>query len=167
MNQRRKNTQNWQQVDVLEAAQVWIERFGITPEAFDQYQFWRSGTKTYWIAHRELEVPASIHPQSIGMAFVRKRGAFPKPTSNAIFRFGHLARQNVIELGPAQALDFLRRERFAMPQPEGVTRGFVVARHQGIQLGCGLWIEGFLSSQIATSRSLDDNAPLYGLTPEG
>lgn len=167
MNQRRNRAPKvWEAMDVHEAAAVWIERFSIPPEAFAQYRFWRTGSKTTWIAHEEAVVPDGINPESVGMAFVRKRGAFPKPTSNAIFRFGHLAVTNVVELDAEQALDFLRRKRFAMPQPEGVTQGFVIARHQGLQLGCGLWMEGFLSSQIASRRSLDDHATLYGLNPQ-
>jgi hypothetical protein len=146
-----------------EAAGSWCARFGVALSAFDDYCFWARVPHTTWIAHREAAPPEGVHPDSVGIAFLRLLSHYPKPTSAGIWRFGHLATQNLIDLDDAQALSFLRRGRFALDAPPRVRdEGYVIARHDGVQLGCGLWVGGFLSSQLPKGNTLDPDAPLYG-----
>jgi hypothetical protein len=132
----------------------WVERFGADPQDFSGLRFYQRTPRLVWAADANVVVPECLDLEAIGMGFLRLGMPFPKPTTNATLAFGHLATKNVLNLDDEHAPRFLRRERFAWPDDEVDTKGFMIVRHQGVELGCGLWIEGHLSSMIPKSWQL-------------
>ncbi len=140
--------ERFDEIDPAVPVGYWVERFGADPQDFNDYSFFQRNPRLIWIARRGLEIPACLDLEAIGMGFLRTGMPYPKPTSHAAIIFGGLARKNVVHLDDEDARRFLSRERFPYPEDEIDSPGFVLARNRGLQLGCGLWLEGHLSSLV-------------------
>lgn len=153
-HRRREARQPFVEIDPEVPVGYWVERFGADPQAFEGWRFFQRTPRLVWIAPADLEIPACLDLEAIGMGFLRTAMPFPKPTTNAAIAFGHLARKNVIDLDEAHARRFVLRERFEWPGDQMDTKGFAIVRHSGMQLGIGLWINGFLTSMVPKSWDL-------------
>ena len=77
-----------------------LQHFGMPLEAFAGFRFLRS-PKSIFIYHHSLENPTNSNENG-GIPFIRIRGKFPKLTSVAAMKFGHLATKNIVTLTPDQ-----------------------------------------------------------------
>ena len=146
-SRRTTGTCRFEELASDEPLAFWEERFGVGADALEHLRFYHTGSRVIWATHRDLEIPAGLNPEAVGMVFLRTRAGFLKPTSASLFVLGHLANQNIVELGADHVMPFLSGARFPWPG-HGITPGFVVVRNESRVLGCGLWLGGHLSSQI-------------------
>ena len=153
-HRRRAVRQPFEEIGPKVPVGYWIERFGAAPEAFEGWRFFQRTPRLVWAAHSGLEIPEGLELEAIGMGFLRTGMPFPKPTTHAAIAFGHLACKNVLDLDEVAARRFLLRERFEWPGDQLESKGFAIIRHGGLQLGCGLWLEGYLSSMVPKSWDL-------------
>ena len=65
------------------------------------------------------------------------KGKFPKPSTNFIQLFGHLATKNTIELSREDALKYLQREDLKTDQD--AETGYVILTHKKAVLGIGFY----------------------------
>ncbi len=157
-------------VDRAEPIQYWKERFGVPESHFAPYHFFRRNKGAIWLADKSAVTLDGISCEAVGLAFLRHTGRFLKPTHSAVLLLGTLATRNVLQLPDALAWRFIARESFPWPKesvPEGgthseiLTPGYVIVRHQQLAVGCGLWLNDTLTSQIPKGRKLSRNAPPF------
>jgi len=79
----------------------WRDKFGVPPETFDGYAFYKKGAKKVWAVRRETaarldgkETFGGLDYESVGLPFVRVGGEHDKPTTDALQRFGDAATKN-------------------------------------------------------------------------
>jgi NOL1/NOP2/fmu family ribosome biogenesis protein len=122
-------------------------RFGIPVTAFVGYHLLERRT-TYVLlpASPCLASLASLKVHHVGLPLLRKIRQHLKPTTAALQRFGAQATCNVLDLSAAQVTDLLRTAELALEVD--LSPGYVVLRHAGRLLGCGLYTPGRLRSQI-------------------
>ncbi|MFC4405577.1 DUF7122 family protein [Haloarchaeobius iranensis] len=135
-----------------EVVDWWADRFGISPETFDDHTFWEKGAGKIWIFAGDAPSPITI--EGLGMTFLRTRQEHWKPTTDAVQRFGRLATKNVFELTDEQA------ERFVDGQDQEIPYdgdwGYVIAAHELAgerePIGVGLYVYGELKSTVPKGR---------------
>jgi NOL1/NOP2/fmu family ribosome biogenesis protein len=135
-----------------EVVDWWENRFGIPAETFDDHTFWEKGAGKVWIFAGDAPSPIAI--EGLGMTFLRTRQEHWKPTTDAVQRFGRLARENVFELTDEQA------ERFVDGQDQEIPYdgdwGYVIAAHEIAgdrePIGVGLYVYGELKSTVPKGR---------------
>ncbi len=123
------------------------QRFGFAPELFAAYRYWMRGQETLWMALPEVESPAGVIPESVGIPLLSYKRKHIKPKTAALQLLGREARRNVLEL-PERAAAL----RFVNGQSQNILAdvepGFVHVRYRRFELGCGLYGRGQLHSQI-------------------
>jgi len=138
----------------------WQQQFATPPETLRGCSFWQRGRFSIWIAAADVD-PGEVAPvDGVGIPFLRTGREVWKPTSVAVIEFGLHATRNVVELQRDELLCFLDRQtiEFAEADARGTlaNRGFVIARYQGVPVGCGLWRRGTLVSAVPKGRSMAD-----------
>ncbi len=120
------------------------ERFGIDPEIFSPFQLWMKGKDKIWLADSTCQPTSEVHVQTLGIPLMRISN---KPTTSALQRFGSQLKRNVILLD-----DFSAVQRFFLGESQlvntSVEPGFVHVRYDNYELGCGIYKNGVLHSQI-------------------
>jgi NOL1/NOP2/fmu family ribosome biogenesis protein len=122
-------------------------RFGIPLTAFAEHHLLER-RKTYALlpAAACLAEFTSLKVHHVGLPVLRKIRQHLKPTTVALQRFGSQATRHVLELSPTQVIELLRTAE--LPLDVDLCPGYVVLRHAGHILGCGLYTPGRLRSQI-------------------
>ena len=143
----------------------WREKFGVPPETFDDYVFYKKGAKKVWAVRREAvgavegdeaETLETLDYESVGLPLMRIGGEHDKPTTDALQLFGDAVRKNSVELDAEDAREFVRGEDVEIEFGEDmVDLGYVVVNHEGEVLGCGLYFPGELRSQIPKGRRVE------------
>ncbi|NBD33055.1 MAG: NOL1/NOP2/sun family putative RNA methylase [Cyanobacteria bacterium] len=130
--------------------QWFCERFGIDPQVFSPFQLWIKGKDKISIADQSCIPTSEVLVQTLGIPLMRRGG---KPTTCALQRFGSQITGNAIALDHFPAAQrFLRGE--AQPMDASVQTGFVHVRYHSYELGCGLYKNGVLYSQIPKGLQL-------------
>jgi hypothetical protein len=122
-------------------------RFGIPLTAFDDLCLLRRH-KTYDLlsASPHAERLAGLQVHSAGLPVLRIIRHHLKPTTVALQRFGSQAIRHVLDLSEAQVIA-LRHER-EQPLQLDIQPGYVILRHAGHILGCGLYTPDRRRSQL-------------------
>lgn len=122
-------------------------RFGIPLTAFAGHHLCER-RKTYVLLPVAacLAEFASLKVHHVGLPVLRKIRQHLKPTTAALQRFGSQATRHLLDLAPAQVAELLRAAE--LPLDVDLCPGYVVLRHAGHILGCGLYTPGRLRSQI-------------------
>jgi len=104
--------------------------------------------KTYSLLHAtpHVEQLAGLHIHSVGLPVLRSIRHHLKPTTAALQHFGTAARRHVLDLSETQIVT-LMREREQLLHLD-IQPGYVILRHAGHILGCGLYTPGRLRSQL-------------------
>jgi NOL1/NOP2/fmu family ribosome biogenesis protein len=122
-------------------------RFGIPVTAFVGYHLLERRKAYVLLAAAPcLADLASLKVHHVGLPLLRKIRQHLKPTTAALQRFGAQASRNILDLSAAQVTDLLRTAELALAVD--LCPGYVVLRHAGRLLGCGLYTPGRLRSQI-------------------
>jgi len=147
-------------VDGAPYLEWWQRQFDTPPDTLRGCSFWQRGRFSIWIAAGDVD-PGEIAPvDGVGIPFLRTGREVWKPTSVAVIEFGLDARRNVVELHRDETQRFLDRQviEFAAGDARGAlpNRGYVIARYQGLPVGCGLWRRGTLESSVPKGRRMAD-----------
>ena len=122
-------------------------RFGIPVTTFDNLCLLLRH-KTYCLLSTtpHLERLARLHIQSVGLPVLRSIRYHLKPTTAALQRFGSHACRHVLDLSETQVVTLLHERE--QPLRLDIQPGYVILRHAGAILGCGLYTPGRLRSQL-------------------
>ena len=122
-------------------------RFGIPLITFDSFcLLLRHKTYSLLSTTPHIERLARLQVHSVGLPVLRGIRHHLKPTTAALQYFGPAARRHVLDLSEAQIVTLLRdREQ---PLHLDIQPGYVILRHAGHILGCGLYTPGRLRSQL-------------------
>jgi len=153
-----------ERVDRDRAVSYWHDRFGVPDGAFDGYVFYMQGKRKIWAVPRRTvealegdggETLDSLDYETVGLPFVRVGGEYPKPTTDALQRFGDAATRNVVGFDDGETEAFVSGDD--VEGERGCDRGYVVARHgpSGAVLGCGLYIDGVTRSMVPKARRVE------------
>ena len=123
-------------------------RFSIPLITFDSFcLLLRHKTYSLLSATPHVERLAGLHVQSVGLPVLRSIRHHLKPTTAALQHFGTEARRHVLDLSATQVIT-LRHER-EQPLDLDMQPRYVILRHAGHMLGCGLYTPGRLRSQLS------------------
>ena len=123
------------------------QRFGIDPAVFSGLRLWVKGKDKIWIAETACEPTLQPMAQTIGIPFLRLLSRTFKPTTSALQRFGRYATRNIIELNNCEAAwQFLAGQ--SQHIQASANSGYVHVRYGSFELGCGLYQQGCLYSQV-------------------
>lgn len=116
------------------------ERFGVPPETFREYSFFRANAQAIWIVRRGLQLPARPTPYAVGMPFYYYRLHHPRPTTPAALRWGHLASRHLADLREEQVMPFVDYQDVPhdAAQEAAFSRGYWLMRYRGRLIGVGL-----------------------------
>ena len=127
-------------VDAGPYLDLMVHRFGMAREVFDPYLFFKPKKRSIWVVHRNLWVPARPDPHSVGMQFFRTKMRFPRPSTNAVLKFGGAATKNTVALGDDEIAQALFRRTLEL-DPERAWpiegNGYVLLFYRGRPLGIG------------------------------
>lgn len=124
--------------------QWFCERFGINPDIFSPFQLWIKGKDKIWLADSTCQPTSEVEVQTLGIPLMRISN---KPTTCALQRFGSYITRNVVSLDNLSAVQsFFLGE--SQPINISVESGFVHVRYDNYELGCGIYKNGVLHSQI-------------------
>ncbi|WP_448573790.1 methyltransferase RsmF C-terminal domain-like protein [Trichothermofontia sp.] len=131
-----------------DAAIAWLgDRFGLAPMALANFQLWTKGKDKLWATTRTCQPTVPLVPQSLGLILLRIGQADYKPTTFALQALGTQLQKNVMVLTtPAAVVQFLQGH--SQPLQADVQSGYVHVRYQDFELGCGLYRDGYLHSQV-------------------
>ena len=123
------------------------KRFGIPLITFESF-FLILRHKTYSLlrATPHIEQVAGLHVHAVGLPILRRIRHHLKPTTAALQHFGTAARRHVLDLSEPQIVTLLRERE--QPLHLDIQPGYVILRHAGHILGCGLYTPGRLRSQL-------------------
>lgn len=165
---RRNNVDLKEQISVREESEtsplkaledtsplVWFaDHFGINPSVFSSYQLWVKGKDKIWLGEKQCQPPPQTLVQTLGIPLMR---VGYKPTTAALQRFGSDIAYNVIKLEDWERVQwFLQGKSQAITSPVTAS-GYVHVRYQKYELGCGLYKDGILRSQIPKTLRLQLN----------
>ncbi|QDZ40271.1 NOL1/NOP2/sun family putative RNA methylase [Euhalothece natronophila Z-M001] len=119
--------------------------FGIDAKVLSAYQLWIKGKDKIWLGEKQCQPPSQILIQTLGMPLIRTTY---KPTTAALQRFGSEITCNVIELEDWEKLQcFLQGKSQPLTNSTSAS-GYVHVRYGQYELGCGLYKNGMLHSQL-------------------
>jgi NOL1/NOP2/fmu family ribosome biogenesis protein len=133
-------------------------RFGIPLATFADYHL-LARRKIYGILPTSAPVIsfARLKVHHTGLPILRHIRQHLKPTTAALQHFGDQARRNVLDLSTERMIAlFYARE---LPLHLDLDPGYVVLRHAGHILGCGLYTPGRLRSQIPSRQVQQQRLP--------
>jgi len=139
----------------------WEDEFGVPRDAFEDHAFYKKGESKVWAVASETvdglgggETLDDLDYESVGLPLMRVGGEHDKPTTDALQRFGGAATRKVVDVGDDAARAFLRGETVERGY-DVEDLGYVVVRHEGRVLGCGLYFPGELRSQVPKGRRVE------------
>ncbi len=128
-----------------EVAFMWQSKFGIPEEVFKGFSFYRKA-QSIWICSNAVLPELSY--ETIGMRLISLKDLPWKPTTAALRIFGRYATKNSVCLTLEQARIFMAGgSQIIQPSPE-MDSGYVIVMYNESVLGCGLYSNGKLISQI-------------------
>ena len=138
----------------------WEERFGVSRDVFDDYDFYQRGDRIWIVPKDAARLLNEMRCEVVGMSFMRVMSADLKPTTSAVQLFGRFATKNVVELDASAAFEFMRRRSVRLDnasRTENLTDGYVVVKFKGrgTPLGCGVLRGDELKSLIPKDRSVE------------
>jgi NOL1/NOP2/fmu family ribosome biogenesis protein len=136
-------------LDRTSVTQLWLNRFGIAEHFFSEYQFFKKGP-SIWAAI-DVELPRLSY-EALGMRIMNMKHKPWKPTTSALQIFGKHASKNLVHLDKKEAMTFLTGDRQTISSH--LEPGYVVVFYRGEVLGCGLYSNGKLASQIPKERRM-------------
>jgi len=124
-------------------------RFGVRPELFEDYLFFRK-QKSWWI-FRKTPLLADVSRMKIsrmGVKAFQQVGRFIKPTTRFIQTFGHHASKARLVVEEGQLLEIMEGKGFDVDL--GIDPGYVIlSLGERRVVGLGLYVNGLLRSQIS------------------
>lgn len=141
--------------EVREYLRYLEDRFGIPAKLFKGYTFLKKG-KNIWIFSGD---PSTIRDigriETIGVKFLTITKKALKPTTTFLQIFGKYATKNIVNLeSEEEMIQFMMggliKKKF------NVEKGYVIVKYKDDVLGCGLYSDVGLVSQIPKARRVDE-----------
>jgi hypothetical protein len=133
-------------------------RFGIPLATFaDFYLLARRKVYDILPASAPVATFARLKVHHTGLPVLRHIRQHLKPTTGALQRFGGQARRNVLDLSTDQMIALFHTTALSLHLD--LVPGYVVLRHAGHILGCGLYTPGRLRSQIPSRQVQQQRLP--------
>ena len=130
------------------------DKFGIPSKLYEKYTFLKRG-RNIWIFSGDSSMLKNIERiETVGIKFLTISKKFIKPTTTFLQIFGKYATKNVAELrNEEEMIEFMTggliKRKFE------VEKGYVIVKYGEDILGCGLYTQAGLLSQIPKSRRID------------
>ena len=122
-------------------------RFGLPPETLAGFRFFFAGRGYGMMPDSpNLDGLALLKIKTPGLKILRRMPWGLKPTGAFLTRFGAWATRNLYDLTPTQTRRVLAGEDLEVTGPG--EDGYVILRHRGLILGCGLKTGRLLHGQI-------------------
>ena len=122
-------------------------RFGMPLTVFDGLSLLlRHKLYSLCSAIPHMERLAVLQVQAVGLPVLRIIRHHLKPTTAALQHFGSQATCHVLDLSDLQVVALLHERE--QPLHHDIQPGYVILRHAGHILGCGLYTPGRLRSQL-------------------
>lgn len=142
-----------------EILDFWERKFGVPPTAFEDYRFVMKGENKVWVT--DARPPdLDLEFEAVGLPFLRVNQEHPKPTTDALQRFGEHITKNAVDVTTGEARKFVSGD--TVDREFEVDLGYVAVRFEGEVLGCGLYFPGELRSQVPKGRRVDLALPDEG-----
>jgi NOL1/NOP2/fmu family ribosome biogenesis protein len=129
---------------------LWHCRFSVPEQAFSNCRFFRKAQSVWALS--DVDLPRLSY-EALGMRIMSCKDRPWKPTTSALQIFGRCASKNLMHLDRDRARIFLEGGSQTAPG-EGCEPGYVVVFYRGEVLGCGLYSQGKLISQIPKDRRM-------------
>jgi NOL1/NOP2/fmu family ribosome biogenesis protein len=123
------------------------ERFGIPPEVFKNY-VWFKRQNTWWMVRASpfLEKAGALKISFVGLRAFTKLGQFIKPSTRMIQVFGKNATKSRLQIGKEDLMRLLSGETLHIESEQD--DGYVILSCEGDILGLGLLLKKFVRSQL-------------------
>ena len=122
------------------------ERFGITlPEGIEF-----EGDKSLRVMNSGLKKFKTTTPK--GFPASRMKGKFPKPSTNFIQLFGHIAAKNKIEVSLEDAEKYFRGA--GLETSQDAETGYVILTYNGATLGIGFYRNKKIENMLPKGRKI-------------
>jgi NOL1/NOP2/fmu family ribosome biogenesis protein len=128
-----------------EIVSMWRSRFAMAKDAFEGCRFYKKAQSVWACSDSDLP---ELRYEAIGMRIMALKDLPWKPTTRGLQIFGGHARKNVLHISSEQAEAFMTGESQSVSPDKEPEPGYVVVFHNGAVLGCGLYSQGRLISQI-------------------
>jgi NOL1/NOP2/fmu family ribosome biogenesis protein len=113
------------------------DHYGLPDDVWQGLRFHARGDDIH-ATTAEHAPPARPRPQASGFPLIKRKPAWPKPSTAAAMRLGDRATRNVVDLTRSQRDAYQRRAAFTV-EPDQVRactgRGYVIVRYAGFSLG--------------------------------
>lgn len=144
-----------QPVDGLPYFELVQERFDIPLNVFEAYLVFQPNKQNLWIVDRSLRVPPRPAHYTVGIPFFYVNMRFPRLTTLAAVKFGHLATRNVFDARGDEPAKLLHRHEILVDEERASSltgHGYALLRHRGLPIGLGFyhpeddgnWLRGML-----------------------
>lgn len=137
--------------DILE---FWNKKFDVPRSVFKDHRFVMKGKNKVWITDG---VSPDLRYESVGLPFLRVNREHPKPTTDALQRFGSYITKNTVDVDRERAKTFVNGG--TVEDEYSVDSGYVAVRYLEEVLGCGLYFPGEIRSQVPKGRRVDLRIP--------
>jgi NOL1/NOP2/fmu family ribosome biogenesis protein len=149
------------EIDGSPYVEWWQQRFEPADSPFEGMCFYVRGKSRIWVGTADVESLVAAHTETVGLHLLRVSRRVWKPTSAAMVAFGSSARANVIDMSGDELVGFLAGKALRLDEADErrglLSRGFVVARYNGVAVGCGEWHErDFVASRIAKNKRVSE-----------
>jgi NOL1/NOP2/fmu family ribosome biogenesis protein len=123
------------------------ERFGIHPEVFKNYVWFRR-QNTWWMVRSSpfLENAGALKISFAGLRAFTKIGQFIKPSTRMIQVFGKNATKSRLQIEKEDLMRLLRGETLHIESEQ--ENGYLVLSYEGDILGLGLLLKPLVHSQL-------------------
>jgi hypothetical protein len=124
------------------------KRFGLSPSLFEDYEMLK-GASNFWLYPKNApwDKLKDLNPETVGLLFLREVSHYLKPTSAFLQRFGRWATKNIVEITKEQ-FNLLKERKKIEEIVLSIEPGYVILKHEGWILGCGLYILNKLFAYI-------------------
>lgn len=122
------------------------ERFGIVLPKEITFE----GEKTLRVMNQELAEFKTPTPKGIRAS--RMKGKFPKPTTNFIQLFGHLATKNTVGLTREEALEYF--QALDLETKTKCETGYIILKYKNAVLGMGFYRDGKIENLLPKGRKI-------------
>ena len=122
-------------------------RFGIVLPEYVVFE----GEKSLRVMNQQLKEFKTSTPKGIRAS--RMKGVFPKPSTNFIQLFGHLATKNTVELTQEEALDYFQGED--LETKTKCELGYILLKYKNATLGIGFYRDGKIENMLPKGRKIN------------
>ncbi len=135
------------QIEVEKAYKFFRERFGLDVKQMEGFRLERISGDFWLVSDTEQE----LETETRGLRALRDTGKYLKPTTYVLQLFDDELEKNVVELEKEELKAILDEED--MIEVEASSKGYVAIKYEGRVIGCGLYMDGVVSSRVSRGRA--------------